>query len=96
MCIDYRTLNARTITDQYTVPRINDTLDCMTGSCWFSVLDLRNGYYQIAMAEEDKEKTAFTLPLGFFQFERIPQGITGAPATCQLLMEKAVRYMNLI
>ncbi len=65
MCIDYRILNARTIA-QYTVPRINDALDCMTGSHWFSVLDLRNGYYQIPLAEADKEKTAFICPVGFF------------------------------
>lgn len=96
MCIDYRTLNRRTIPDQYTVPRIDDTLDCLSGSKWFSVLDLRSGYYQIPMAEEDKEKTAFICPLGFFQFERMPQGITGAPATFQRLMEKAVGDMHML
>lgn len=96
MCVDYRTLNCRTIPDQYTVPRIDDALDCLTGSKWFSVLDLRSGYYQIPMAEEDKEKTAFICPLGFFQFERMPQGITGAPATFQRLMEKAVGDMHLL
>ncbi|KAL1273007.1 hypothetical protein QQF64_028869 [Cirrhinus molitorella] len=92
MCIDYRTLNARTIPDQYTTPRIDDALDCLAGSKWFSVLDLRSGYYQIAMAEEDKEKTAFICPLGFFQFERMPQGITGAPATFQRLIESCWRH----
>ncbi len=66
MCIDYRTLNRRTTPDQYTVPRIDDALDCLSGSKWFSVLDLRSGYYQIPMAEEDKEKNAFICPLGFF------------------------------
>lgn len=96
MCIDYRTLNRRTVPDQYTTPRIDDALDCLSGSKWFSVLDLRSGYYQIAMADEDKEKTAFICPLGFFQFERMPQGITGAPATFQRLMEKAVGDMNLL
>lgn len=96
MCIDYRTLNARTVPDQYTVPRIDDALDCLTGSCWFSVLDLRSGYYQIPMLEEDKEKTAFICPLGFYQFERMPQGITGAPATFQRLMESVVGDMNLL
>ncbi|KAL7878188.1 hypothetical protein SRHO_G00048310 [Serrasalmus rhombeus] len=96
MCIDYRTLNSRTIPDQYTVPRIDDALDCLAGSKWFSVLDLRSGYYQIEMAESDKEKTAFICPLGFFQFERMPQGIRGAPATFQRLMERAVGDMNLL
>ncbi|XP_041837251.1 uncharacterized protein LOC121637270 [Melanotaenia boesemani] len=96
MCVDYRTLNLRTIPDQYTLPRIDDALASLTGSCWFSVLDLRSGYYQIAMSEEDREKTAFICPLGFYQFERMPQGITGAPATFQRLMEKAVGDMNLL
>lgn len=96
MCIDYRLLNSRTVPDQYTTPCIEDALNALTGSQWFSVLDLRSGYYQIAMSEEDKDKTAFICPLGFFQFERMPQGITGAPATFQRLMEKAVGDMNLL
>lgn len=48
------------------------------------------------MAEEDKEQTAFICPLGFYQFDRMPQGITGAPATFQRLMEKAVANMHLL
>ncbi|XP_036947992.1 uncharacterized protein LOC119016325 [Acanthopagrus latus] len=96
ICIDYRTLNNRTTPDQYTMPRIDDALDSLSGSQWFSVLDLRSGYYQIEMAEEDKEKTAFICPLGFYQFERMPQGITGAPATFQRVMEKAVGDMHLL
>ncbi|KAL7841411.1 hypothetical protein SRHO_G00251020 [Serrasalmus rhombeus] len=96
MCIDYRTLNSKTIPDQYTTPRIDDALYCLAGSRWFSVLDLRSGYYQIAMAEEVKDKTAFICPLGFYQFERMPQGVMGAPATFQCLMEKAVGDMNLL
>lgn len=91
MCIDYRLLNSRTVPDQYTTPCIDEALDSLSGSKWFPVLDLRSGYYQIPMAEEDKEKTAFICPLGFFQFERMPQGITGAPATFQRLMEKNSR-----
>lgn len=61
MCINYRTLNRRTVPDQYTTPRIDDALDCLSDSKWFSVLDLRSGYYQIGMAEEDKEKLPSSL-----------------------------------
>ncbi len=96
MCIDYRTLNSRTIPDQYVTPRIDDALDCLTGSRWFSILDLRSGYYQIAMSAEDREKTAFICPLGFYQFQRMPQGITGSPAAFQRLMERVVGDMHLL
>lgn len=78
------------------MPRIDDALDSLTGSKWFSVLDLRSGYYQIAMSEKDKEKTAFICSLGFYQFVRMPQGVTGAPATFQRLMEATVGDMNLL
>ncbi|KAL4007883.1 hypothetical protein ACER0C_001735 [Sarotherodon galilaeus] len=96
MCVDFRTLNRRTVPDQYTVPRIEDALACLSGSKWFSVLDLRSGYYQVPMADSDKDKTAFICPAGFFQFERMPQGVTGAPATFQRVMEQTVGDMNLL
>ncbi|XP_053321812.1 uncharacterized protein LOC128494822 [Spea bombifrons] len=94
LCIDYRTLNKRTIPDQYTLPRIEDLLNALNGSRWFSVLDLRSGYYQVPMKVEDQEKTAFICPLGFFQFTRMPQGVTGAPATFQRLMERTLGDMS--
>ncbi len=96
MCVDFRTLNRRTVPDQYTVPRVEDALACLHGSKWFSVLDLRSGYYQVPMSEADKEKTAFICPVGFYQFERMPQGVSGAPATFQRIMEQTVGDMNLL
>ena len=72
MCVDYRQLNQRTKADQYVVPRIQEALDCLNGCSWFSVLDLKSGFYQIPMKEADKEKTAFICPAGFYQFERMP------------------------
>lgn len=96
MCVDYRTLNRRTIPDQYTMPKIEDALHSLSGSKWFSVLDLRSGYYQVPMGPSDKEKTAFICPLGFYQFERMPQGISNAPATFQRVMERAVGDMNML
>ena len=68
----------------------------LSGSKWFSVLDLRSGYYQIQMSEADREKTAFICPLGFYQFERMPQGISGAPATFQRVMERTIGDMNFL
>lgn len=59
------------------------------------MLDLKSGYYQIEMDEADKQKTAFVCPLGFWELNRMPQGITNAPSTFQLLMEKCVGEMNL-
>ncbi len=66
----------------------------LTGSRWFSVLDLKSGYYQIEMEEADKCKTAFVCPLGFWEFNRMPQGITNAPSTFQNLMERCMGDLN--
>ena len=94
MCVDYRVLNSRTLPDQYTVPLIQDAVDCLSGSSWFTVIDLKSGFYQIPMREEDKERTAFTCPVGFYEFQRMPQGIKGAPATFQRLMESCMSGLN--
>uniref|UniRef100_A0AAV2JF16 Reverse transcriptase RNase H-like domain-containing protein n=1 Tax=Knipowitschia caucasica TaxID=637954 RepID=A0AAV2JF16_KNICA len=59
-CIDYRRLNAVTIKDSHPLPRVDDSLDALAGSMWFSTLDFSNGYWQVEVAEEDREKTAFT------------------------------------
>uniref|UniRef100_A0A3B3R4V1 Gypsy retrotransposon integrase-like protein 1 n=1 Tax=Paramormyrops kingsleyae TaxID=1676925 RepID=A0A3B3R4V1_9TELE len=95
LCIDFRKLNLQTIKDAYALPRLEETFSALVGSRWFSVLDLKSGYYQIEMEESDKPKTAFVCPLGFWEFNRMPQGITNAPSTFQRLMEKCVGEMNL-
>ncbi|RXN35730.1 Retrovirus-related Pol polyprotein from transposon 412 [Labeo rohita] len=95
LCIDYRKLNQQTIKDAYALPKLEDTFMALTGSQWFSVLDLKSGYYQIEVAEADKEKTAFVCPFGFYEFNRMPQGVTNAPSTFQRIMEKCMADINL-
>lgn len=95
LCIDYRKLNLRTIRDAYALPNIEETFTALSGAKWFSVMDLKSGYYQVEMAEEDKPKTAFVCPLGFYEFNRMPQGVTNAPSTFQRLMERCVGDLHL-
>lgn len=81
LCVDYRKLNMQTIKDAYALPNLEESFTALTGSQWFSVMDLKSGYYQIEMEECDKAKTAFVCPLGFWEWNRMPQGVTNAPST---------------
>ena len=95
-CIDFRKLNSSTIRDAYTLPRIDDTIDTLLGAKFFSKLDLRSGYWQVEMKEEDKNKTAFSVGnLGFYECNRMAFGLTSAPATFQRLMERTMGKLNL-
>ena len=85
--INLRRLNAQTIKDVYSLPQIEETLDCLNDTVWFTSLDLKLDYWQVEMEEDCKALTAFTVrPLGFYECERMPFGLTNAPTTFQHLM----------
>lgn len=88
-CVDYRGLNAVTIRDMYPLPRIDDALDALAGSKFFTTLDAWTGYWQMEIKEEDKEKTAFVTQCGQYKFNCMPFGLVNAPASFQ-------RAMNLV
>lgn len=88
MCVDYRLLNNKTRKDAFPLPRIEESLDALTGACWFSTMDLASGYNQVPVSEADRPKTAFCTPFGLFEWNRMPFGLCNAPSTFQRLMQR--------
>ena len=93
-CVDYRRLNMATVKDAYPLPRVEDCLDTMAGASWFSSLDLASGYWQLDIAPEHREKTAFSTHRGLFQFRRMPFGLCNAPGTFERVMEVVMRGLQ--
>ena len=95
-CIDLQKLNARTIKDSYSLPKIDETLDCLNGAECFSSLDLKSGYWQVEMEDDRKAFIAFTVgPLGVYECECMPFGLTNGPTTFQWLMQSCLGNLHL-
>lgn len=96
LCVDYRALNNKTRKEHYPLPLIDDQLDRLAGNSLFISLDLSSGYYQIPMAEESQEITAFVTPDGQYQFKRMPFGLANAPSVFQRTMNRVFSNINYI
>ncbi|GBM46022.1 Retrovirus-related Pol polyprotein from transposon 412 [Araneus ventricosus] len=93
-CVDYRRLNKIAKKDVYSLPRIDDSLDCLAGAKIFSMMDLKSGYWQIEVDDKDREKTAFVTSDGLYEFKVMPFGLCNAPATFVWMMDTVLRGLK--
>ena len=98
LCIDYRGLNAVTMNpDSYMLPRIDDTLDALSGAKYFCTLDMIQGYHQVELTEESKPKTAFHAPYcnpSQWEYNYMPFGLIKAPRTFQRMMDRVIQGLE--
>ena len=93
-CIDYRSLNSKTVKDTFNIPLIDDCIDSLYGKRLFCVLDLSAGFYQIPLEEKSKDKTSFSTRFGSFRWKRMPMGLCNSPATFQRAMQLVLRGLT--
>jgi hypothetical protein len=91
---DYRAVNRITVRNRYPLPRIDDLLDQLYGAKCFSSLDLKAGYNQIRLREEDKQSTAITTPFGHYEWAVLPQGMSNSPSIFVSIMTEVFKGME--
>ncbi len=93
-CVDYRRLNDVTVKDAYPLPRIDDSLRSLSGAKYFCVMDMASGYWQVELDESAREKSAFVVRSGLFQFRKMPFGLCNASSTFERLMENVLSSLQ--
>ena len=89
-------LNSRTKKDAYPLPRMQETMESTVGTQFFSTMDLKSGFWQVKMAKDSKQYTAFTVgSMGVYEFLRMPYGLCNAPVTFQRFMQNCLGELNL-
>ncbi|KAJ3662554.1 hypothetical protein Zmor_006897 [Zophobas morio] len=86
LCVDYRSLNKKTVKEHYPLPRIDDQLDRLKDQVFYTSLDLSGAYYQIPLSQESRDKSAFITPDGVYNFKRMSFGMANAPSQFQRLI----------
>ena len=95
-CVDYRKLNRIMVADRWPIPFVDEILESLSGSKYFTSIDLFSGYWQIRMDEACKRKTTFRCRYGTFQFEVMPFGLMNAPATFQRMMDEILQDLDFV
>lgn len=90
LCVNYLKLNLKTRKNYCSLPRIDESRDALNSARWFTTLDLASSFNEVAIEEEDKPKMAFTTPFRLFEYNRMPFGLCGAPATFEHLMQSCL------
>ena len=91
ICADLRRLNSVTRPSSYPIPRVDETLEALSGSSIFCILDMNNAYFQVGVDPDDRDKTAIITPFGCHRFSRMPFGCSGAPSTCARLLDVVLK-----
>ena len=96
-CINFRRLNSQTKKDAYPLPQMQETMESMVGTQFVSTMDLKSSFWQVKMAKDSQQYTAFTVgSMGVYEFLRMPYRLCNAPATFQRLMQNCLGELNLI